>query len=432
MIRPGRLRWARPLGVWLLLAVCELTGRCAAGPPACVSVSPASELEQKVVADAADGRLDDFTLIDAALVAGGVVDRVEMQAWSARLRDRSEELAGILADLDRESRPQAVFRFLHGELLRGKYEASCNRLDRTLADGDYNCVSATLLYVQLCRDAGLDAVAVAVPAHVFTRFPSCQLDVETTYPRWFDMAASQRRADAESRRARYQTGTATPREMNDNQLLGKVYFNRGVALLANNEFADAVTCLYLARELDPQDPSAAANLLAALNNWALALGDVGDFEAATQLVTYGLSLDAQSPQLLSNDLHLHQQWALALCQQSRHAEALGLLERGHGRRADAELFDSGRFAVYRRWVESLLVVEKVDEAFSVLSEARRQHPGRAELAGYEAAALQSAAHQLAEHGRWEVAARILERGLLLQPDSQQLRAALRRIKREPA
>lgn len=431
----GKLTCARPrvgLGILLLLGGLISQVVSAGDQPAGVSFAPATPLECELITDATDGQLDAFSLVDAALIASGVTDRLEVQNWSSRLTERSAGLAPQLADLEALDQPRAIFDFLHVQLLTGKYSSKCNRLDKTLADGDYNCVSATLLYLQLCRQAGLSAVAVAAPAHVFTRFPSCQLDVETTFPRWFEVAAAERRADAESRRARYPaTASSAPREMNDIQLLGKVYFNRGVGLLADGQFAAAVTCLHLAGKLDPDDPTAEVNLLAALNNWALAQGDAGDFEQATRLVEYGLSIDPQYPQLLSNDLHLHQQWALGLCKQSRHSEALAVLERGRRRRADAELFDTGRFAVYRRWVESLLLAEKVDEAFAVLTQARRQHPERAEIVAYEAAALQSAAAELARQGRADVAARIIQRGLQLQPDSQLLQATQRRLRRAP-
>src|SRR5690606_27981556 len=104
------------------------------------------------------------------------------------------------------------------------------------------------------------------------------------------------------------------REIGELELLAKIDYNRGVAHLAAARFPEAEQEFRLSLQLDPLDQAAQENLLAALNNWALALSDQAEFEQAARLLERGRAVNPDYGPLRANDLHIHQRWAQALCE----------------------------------------------------------------------------------------------------------------------
>ena len=101
-------------------------------------------MEGRLFADAADGRLDEFSPLDAALVASGVEDADSLRHYRAEGGRAGRRIAasGKLAGTPRQ-RVEAVFEFLHRRMLCGGYELAYTDLRRVLDDGRFNCVSAT-------------------------------------------------------------------------------------------------------------------------------------------------------------------------------------------------------------------------------------------------------------------------------------------------
>jgi tetratricopeptide (TPR) repeat protein len=410
----------------LLILLPALGGALGARHAGRVAPPPANRLETLLLADSADGRLDRFSLFEAALIAGGVPNERALAKHRRQFRSvvrRTRPAA--LAATSGPDRARAVLQSMHRHVLTGRYESDCSELSAALQEGCYNCLTATILYQCLCRRFDLPATAVAAPAHVFSRLQLEEpLEIETTYPLVLE-APLDSTADGRPRRAPRQAGPTAhnTRPLSPVQLVAKVYYNRGVARLGRERFREAVAALETSVQLDPDDEMARENLLAAINNWALAHCEAGRFREASDLLAYGRQLAPDCPALQANDLHIHQKWAVHLCEQQRYAEALRILEDGCRRRPRAELFDAGRFAVYRAWLQSLLDEDETDEAFALLSTACRRHPSRREVLELEADVIVRRAAQLQEQGKHAEALRLLARGRALHPNRQPLRDA---------
>lgn len=296
-------------------------------------------LEQRLLADAADGRLDDFSPLAAALVASGVDD--------ADCLRRYEQKAAALVDELRHWQSHAgtprqqievAFEFMHCRILRGGYELASTDLRRTLDEGRFNCLSATVLFNYLAGELGVDCRAVEMPHHVISRvrLPEGALDVETTCPTWFHdshggadnhpVAGTLRVPSASERHTEcvcYPYG----REVSPIQLAAMIYYNRGVDLLAAKRFAEAVDANTNALRLDPQNAAVRGNLLAALNNWSIALGDAGQYAEAIGRLRQALAIDPNFAPLTQNCVHFHRRWAEQLSGAGRFDEAIGVLSR---------------------------------------------------------------------------------------------------------
>jgi hypothetical protein len=83
---------------------------------------PTCALEKRLIADATDGRLDEFSPLGAALVAGGVQDDDLLRHYEEKAAALVDELrrSGTVAGTPRQQ-VEAIFAFMHQHVLRGGY-----------------------------------------------------------------------------------------------------------------------------------------------------------------------------------------------------------------------------------------------------------------------------------------------------------------------
>jgi len=328
-----------------------------------------SDAERALLDDAYDGQLQQLDFIEAALIASGQSDPAERTRW---LRVRAARYAQIdfagIGRLPPVHRAPAVLAGLHREILAGKFLPSATLLQTTLVSGDFNCVTATVLYYDLCMQAGVPVEILAQSGHVNCRLLSGgHEEVETTRRDWFAKLAAEQFESVVVAKPRVEDRRA----ISPVQLLGRIYYNRALAALEQRDFAAAVNLLQVSIMLDEQDRDARENLLAGLNNWALSLCAAGEFSTAAEKIATGLKLDSKYQPLRTNELHVHQQWVLKLCQQQDYARAIQLLEAGSQRRPDAPLFVAGQRAVFDSWLRACLAEGDAVTAAQVLRHAQR-------------------------------------------------------------
>jgi tetratricopeptide (TPR) repeat protein len=390
--------------------------------------------EARLLADAADGRLDEVSFLDAVLIANGIRARSLSDELRQRFQGYVERLRSELAEIrEPRQRCEAIHQWLHRHVLIGRYQADCTQISRALRHGDYNCVSATLLFQLLCQACEVPTVAVATPTHVYARLVlgPARMDVQTTCPDWFRMSSDQRRRFPQTserfavspERAggnRSSWGKGDIREISDIQLLAKVYYNRGVRHLDARRFGAAEHEFRTSLLLDAEDRSAQENLLATLNNWALQLAEQEDYAEAAAVLNRGFSECPDYAPFQANDLHIHQKWALLLCRRAHYGEALQILEAGQQRRPEVPLYRDGPHAVRRLWMKELVERRDYAGAWRIALGRGRDgagpFPGRSDLES-----LVDLARQLAASGRRVDALRLLDEGLRLQSESSLLK-----------
>lgn len=343
-----------------------------------------SALEQKLFVDAADGRWDEHSLLTASLVASGVDD-------PQRLRRYEVQVAALIAELRRPGRltgsPQdkaeAVLEFMHRRILVGGYQLDCTDLTLALDEGRFNCVSTSVLFTYLSQQVGLATCGLEVPGHVMSRvvLPDRTLDVETTCPGWFRLIGDPKKqawplggglaSAADVGAARPFSGTAlcptdglvrpsaaegySPadvRQLSPVELVAMIYYNRGVDLLSQKRFAQALSANAKALRLDPSSATARGNLLATLNNWAIDLGNQRRYAEAAELLRSGIRLDPDYATFKTNYVHVHHRWIQQLCRAGQFQDALELLDTAAETVCGEPYFDHIRLDVRRLWANS--------------------------------------------------------------------------------
>lgn len=313
-------------------------------------VSLAGDLESQLLEDAEDNSLDRFSLLEAALIAGGEDSpkqlshyKHQFQQWVEQAKERCDVKA-----LERE-KVQEIFRFMHEKILWGQYKNNCSQLKDIFQNGDYNCLSATILFNTMAAEIGLSLEAVERPGHILSRLqkdPSWT--IETTCPKWFSRQHRQGLPDGSKKEALV-TAEEELIPITSVQLLSRVYYNRAVELLHRQQFVEAITATKISLRLDNSHDLSKENLLAGMNNWALLLCESGDYEGAVARLASIRDISPNYGTLTENELHVRQKWVETLCDQGQYDRAINVLWQGYFILPEAKLFREGRFFLYRRW-----------------------------------------------------------------------------------
>ncbi len=301
-----------------------------------VATAPAADaihpLKHAVVADMADGSLDDHDLFTAALIISGADDPREIARYQQQLNSLTrriqqtlhqsvvEDSAWITSNPDAWTSPRqsaqntahatrmslAILQLQHRHLLTGTYDPGCADLRRAFDTGDYNCATATILFHVLARQHDVRAETIGLPGHV-----CCQLNgwiIETTQANGkIGKIEAPRRAEDEA------TALSTSRKLTDVQLLAKLFYNQGLQLLASRRFAEALAVTELSWQLDRSHIQARQNVATIINNWALRLCQPGTHEQAITLLQRGRDVAPDFGLLAVNQRHVYLAW---------HAQAL--------------------------------------------------------------------------------------------------------------
>ncbi len=251
--------------------------------------------EARLLADAGDGRLDHHSVVRAALIAGGERDSHVWYQSEAALASLARELRESGAPCGSAlEQARAIHQFMHRRLLKG-YDPSANNLADVFRSGRFNCITSSTVFIALAAECGWHAAALELPAHVLVVLDpqGAAVTIETTCPDW-RMAANVTCG---------RSGTQG-RVIEAAELLATYYHNSGVARLAEGNFAAAIDSIRTALRLDAGCAAARQNLLAAWNNWALALADAGDYAAALEKIDAALAVAPDYEPLLENRVYI--------------------------------------------------------------------------------------------------------------------------------
>ncbi len=400
---------------------------------------PLGATEAELFEDIRDGRLDSFSLFSAALVAGGIQDRDRIAYYEERIESLILEMRPeVEARTSETARAREVFEFMHRMVLRGGYQLECSRLSTVLDDGRYNCVSASILYKVLAGRFGLRIMGLEVPGHAMCRLylQNETLEIESTCPRWFSLIDQpEKRAEVVRKAMGYPSGGSPPecREVDDIQWLATIYYNRGIDLLSEKDFAGAVAANAKALRFDRTNEIARGNLVASLNNWAIHLSMQDLYATAVEKLDRGLAIDPDFDTLRANHVHVTERWVDALGGAGRFEEGARVAFDALSRHPGAPVLTEKLLEVFDRWARREFREEHFDAAFLIFDEAEsRCGPNlRPRVARLESAAVIDAATDMLRQGRKSDALALYDAALRRNPTSMALVANRRTLVSEP-
>lgn len=141
---------------------------------------------------------DPDALLALYLVASGVRSYDDYETVKSRIRQFVKDMRGQIIETDNQwltgqllnqRMHQAFFLKESREGAPNGYAIEQSRLMGIFETGEFNCISASLLYAVLVRHFGLELQGVMLPSHAFIQLnleDGRQIDVETTSPAGYD------------------------------------------------------------------------------------------------------------------------------------------------------------------------------------------------------------------------------------------------------
>jgi tetratricopeptide (TPR) repeat protein len=344
-----------------------------------------SKDEEDLVTDASDGKLDDWSFEEAALLASGVTNRNKRKKYLKQIiRFEKEFRSSLKNNLSSRQKGEKLLEWLHKGPLSKGYVSRQTDLSVILDTNTYNCVSSAALYNILGKKLGLDVRAIEVPDHAFVILyqGNQSYDIETTTPYGFNPS----RDKAAQKQFEKQTGFRyipdrhrdQRREINEPGLVAIIYYNHGVELGKQKKHHQALLAYFKALSLDPEFDSAVKNVLATLANWGLELSKSGRFEQAINTVATGLLLAPKDATLLNNRTAIWSQWAKSEMDAGNDSKALDILKRADQAVPDANFLEMQSWVYIRKGENRVkqnqwdLALSDIEEGFSKMDPEPRK------------------------------------------------------------
>ena len=378
--------------------------------------------------DANDGKLNSWSIDEAALLASGVTDEAKRNEYLKKL-DKIESEAKHATDALSNSfeKGQALLKFLHAGPMSKGYVAKQTDLAAILDSGTFNCVSSATLFNVVGRRLGLDCRGIEVPEHAFAILYDgiAHADVETTTESGFnpsrDEAAQKEFSELTGFNYIPDSNRDQRREVGDVGLIAITYYNHGVVLSEEKRYPEALMAYFRAMSLDPESDSAVKNALAVLANWSLELANEQHFEEALNVLATGLDLAPEDATLVNNHKAVWGEWAESLMKAGKDDEAIALLQRAAREVPDGDFIQREAWVFIRKgeefiksgdWREAMALVgpglERIDEE------------ARGELQEWGGNLIHRWAQTEEKLGHFDKALEVLESDLKEHPDDEEL------------
>ncbi|MCX5781639.1 MAG: tetratricopeptide repeat protein [Elusimicrobia bacterium] len=251
-----------------------------------------SDLEKDFFVDLDKGELSKYTLYDAFLIASGITkfsNFIYYQGKLAKIRERA--LREVKKTDDPYIAAKNLLFWLHDNIFK-KYRADATLANDILDNGEFNCLSGSILYTLLAKDLGLKVVGVVVKDHAFCMLVDSRgdKDIETTIRYGFDPGTKEIEQLKEFTRYVYvpKKEYTLRRTVNTYQLIGALYSNL-VNILSNTEKEeidyDAEIPKYKkGYYFDQESAVFKTDIEACLNNLALKYIGNGDYDNAYRYI----------------------------------------------------------------------------------------------------------------------------------------------------
>jgi len=382
-----------------------------------------SEEEARLFKDASDGKLDEWTFAEAALLSSGIGEAEIRKKYLAQIDRITEQAKAAVKDTSTPfEKGEALLKWLHKNSMKGGYETHQTDLSKVLANGTFNCVSSATLYNIIGRRLDLDLRAIEVPDHAFSIHyeGTKHVDVETTTALGFNPARDPRVLEQFTR----QTGfnyipdrhADQRREVTDIGLLALTYYNHGVVRSEKKQHAAALVDYFRALSLDPEFHSAIQNVLSTVGIWSNDLSADGDYEQALSVLSMGLRLAPDDQGMRHHQKVTWQNWAITEIKGDRRTSALEILARASKALPEAGFEEMQAFAfIYSG--QKLVEAKKWDLAVQLATDGVDTLPpvAQKELRHWRINVVNRWAISVLDKKQFTEAAEILEQAMKVDP-----------------
>jgi|GEM_PF-1634971 len=245
----------------------------------------------------------DLTLLRETLRASGVTDPARSLVYETSFL---ELVSGLEREVGRTHsayrRARKLHQALHQRILR-RYVSTADGLDAVLERGEFNCLSASLLYGMVARSFGLDVQVVEIPRHVYVRLfvDQRRIEVESTSRTGFDLRPKLDLGTTSLSDPGYGSNAAgagvlpplsgtLPEGVDLERAVGFLWHNRGRRALEEGEALRAARAFLEESRLQPAGSTPSETLGMFLARAFRVAYEAGNFEDAYRIAEIGIQI----------------------------------------------------------------------------------------------------------------------------------------------
>ena len=230
-------------------------------------------------------------MIDSSLAASGLSGEIHNQ-YKNKIKQLIEnfhkDLESSFYNLESYEKGEFILKWAHSNVLNS-YVENQTLMDNLIDTGNYNCVSSSILYLILAREAGLNINIIETPDHAFCRVETKAgwIDVETTTAYGFDPGVKQEfNQEFEKTGFSYvPPGNYRDREeINDRETVALIFQNR-MSLLQKRNLHDQVIGIAVDRWTLSGSDKSRKDMNDSFRNWAATLNNRGSYKTAYDLIS---------------------------------------------------------------------------------------------------------------------------------------------------
>ena len=343
---------------------------------------PRGSLEEALFEDTRDGRLNRVGLEQAILIASEI-DQDHLPLYVQKIDSLYNQIAlrYPMKKFSPFQKGQTILKFLHQTVLR-HYDASATEIQTALDTGKYNCVSATLLFNILCSRFGVRTAGVEVPTHLYAilfdpALKNGSVEVQTTSPQGFFIKGFFRNEFIYDSAIQTWQGKRT---ITDVELIGVVYYNRGIYWIKQKAFGRALPFYQKALTLDPRFPQLDLLVADLYTAWGNVFFQNQKFEQSAQIYLNGIYFLSQDkkfsiPKALKENYvsSLINQASLDI-KQKKWDQAQERLKKAFKSGLFREKIINNSKALYYYWAQDYIERKNWEKALSIYRKARDEFP----------------------------------------------------------
>jgi hypothetical protein len=222
--------------------------------------------------DLRDGRGNQFSFAEAALIVSGVHDAAKRKQYLGQIDQIAADAKDAVAKANHKTiraRAHDLIRFLLDGPMKAGYVSGQDKLGAVLDTGHYNCVSSALMFAIIAHRLDIPVGIVTQPGHVFARIPG--YDVQTTSGRLVkaDGRVKEVRDMMEEHKLNL-NGFDSDRpyhETGDFGVLASIYGNTAIDEGVDKDFIQSTVNFLKAACLDPTQPNSGHAIELRFQKW---------------------------------------------------------------------------------------------------------------------------------------------------------------------
>ncbi len=384
-----------------------------------------TSIEKDFFHDLNNGKLVKFNYYDAFIIASDVTKESGFIYYQDELKKiREKALKGVDNTEDPYEVAKKLLFWLHDNVLK-KYRYDATLVTDIVDSGEFNCLSASILYALLANDLGLDVCGVIVKDHAFCMLkdPRGDKDIETTVRYGFDPGTKEIEQLKEVTRYIYvpKKEYSLRRNVTILQLIGALYSNLAGAVVRSTEqekidFERELPKYKKGYYFDQDAKVFSTDIAACLNNLTIKYIEKKEYDSAYKYLRQAKKFEPENDDFKNLEKRYFSEKALAEVKGGNYEKGIEYIKIALGFYPNDEKLLNNLAFCYVSWGNSFFEKKDFESASIAFSQGLQLVPGNEVLKQNTKASYYNFAIKQYDAKKYARAIEIANNGLDLFPD----------------